>query len=247
MHSLSHFAPIPKSAVRYRDADIVIADKPAGLLVHRSPVDRHAHEFLLQRLRDDVGARLYPVHRLDRPTSGIMVFACHPEAARFLAAQFESGAVQKTYLALVRGWPQSQRIDYPLQTLDAVTAKKSGEHQEAQSRLRLIARYELPIAHARHPASRYALVALAPETGRRHQLRRHLKHVFHPIIGDTSYGDLKQNRAFAEWCGASRLWLHAASLSFVHPDGRRVRFRAPADETWQNVFHKIAKYSYFLP
>lgn len=246
MHSLSHFAPIPKSAVIYRDHDILVACKPAGLLVHRSPVDRHAHDFFLQRLRDEVGAWLYPVHRLDRPTSGIMVFACHPGAARFLGMQFEAGQVQKTYLALVRGWPQSQHIDYPLQTLDALTAKKCGEHQEAHSRLRLLARHELPIANARHATSRYALVALRPETGRRHQLRRHMKHIFHPIIGDTSYGDLRQNRAFAAWCGVNRLWLHASGLAFVHPAGGFMRFRVPADETWQNVFHKMTKNRIYL-
>lgn len=251
MHSLSHFAAIPKSAppaaVLYRDADIVIAAKPAGLLVHRSPVDRHAHEFLLQRLRDEVGARLYPVHRLDRPTSGIMVFATHPDAARFLAAQFAQGTVGKTYLALVRGWPQSQIIDYPLQALDAVTARKNGAAQDALSRVRLLARYELPLANARHPTSRYALVALAPDSGRRHQLRRHLKHIFHPILGDSSYGDLHHNRAFAAWSGVQRLWLHAASLAFVHPGGQRMRFRAMPDGEWQNVLHKIRENSRFLP
>lgn len=249
MHSLSHFAAIQKSpiAVIHEDDTMVVVSKPAGMLVHRSPVDRHAHEFLLQRLRDQLGRRVYPVHRLDRPTSGIMVLACDRQAAGMLGRQFETGQVRKTYLALVRGWPQSQYIDYPLHTLDAVTAKKSGAHQQAQSRLRILARHELPIANARHATSRYALVALRPETGRRHQLRRHMKHIFHPIIGDTSYGDLKQNRAFAAWCGVNRLWLHAASLALRHPDGSQCRYHAPADRQWQEILHNMDKYNHILP
>ncbi|MDO5090910.1 MAG: pseudouridine synthase [Cardiobacteriaceae bacterium] len=250
MHSLSHFADIPKSpaiAVIHEDDALAVVAKPPGLLVHRSPVDRRAHDFLLQRLRDQLGMRLYPVHRLDRPTSGIMLFAKTPAAARFLAAQFEGGTVRKTYLALARGWPQSQRIDYPLPTLDAVTAKKSGAAQAARSRVRLIARYELPLANVRHPTSRYALVALAPDSGRRHQLRRHLKHIFHPILGDSSYGDLRHNRAFAAWSGVQRLWLHAASLAFVHPDGQRVQHRAAPDKEWQDILYKMQENRYFLP
>ena len=249
MHSLSHFAPIqkPPVAIIHQDEALIVVNKPAGLLVHRSPVDRHAHAFLLQTLRDQIGQRLYPVHRLDRPTSGIMVFACNAQAARQLATQFENQQVRKTYLALVRGWPASQGIDYPLQTLDALTAKKSGAAQAAHSRLRLLRRYELPLANSRYPSSRYSLVALRPESGRRHQLRRHLKHIFHPILGDTTYGDLKQNRAFAAYCGVNRLWLHAYALTLRHPDGQIRHYRAAPDGEWQSVFHVLSENSYFLP
>lgn len=226
--------------ILYRDDDLIAVHKPAGWLVHRSPVDRHAHEFLLQSLRDQIGQHLYPVHRLDRPTSGLMLFACHADAARALALQFETRRVQKTYLALTRGWTANQTIDYPLQTLDAVTGKKSGAAQAAQSRVRTLARYELPIANARHATTRISLVALRPESGRRHQLRRHLKHIFHPILGDTTYGDLKHNRAFAAYIGANRLWLHAYSLALRHPNGQWRRFCAPPDATWQQVLNDIA-------
>lgn len=229
--------------ILHRDNDLVAVHKPAGLLVHRSPVDRHAHEFLLQQLRDSLGQRLYPVHRLDRPTSGLIILACHPQAARILAAQFEQRQVRKTYVALVRGWVGSQTIDYPLQTLDAASAEKSGAAQEAQSRVRQLARYELPIANSRHPTTRVSLAALRPHTGRRHQLRRHLKHISHPILGDTAYGDLRQNRAFAAWGGVNRLWLHALSLTFRHPDGRICRYRAPLEDHWREILHNMAAQS----
>lgn len=223
----------------YRDDDLIAVHKPAGWLVHRSPVDRHAHEFLLQSLRDQLGQRLYPVHRLDRPTSGLILFACHSDAARALAQQFETQRVQKTYLALTRGWTANQTINYPLQTLDAVTGKKSGAAQAAQSRVRTLARYELPIANACHATTRISLVALRPESGRRHQLRRHLKHIFHPILGDTTYGDLKHNRALAAYLGANRLWLHAYALTFRHPQGPRLHLRAPLDDAWQGILSTL--------
>ena len=231
----------------YRDDAIVIADKPAGLLVHRSPVDKHAHDFLLQRLREQCGQRLYPVHRLDRPTSGIILFACDADSARFLARQFENGDVQKTYLAVVRGWASSQQLDYPLRVLDDVSAKAQSASQSAHSHIRLLARYELPIAHSRHATSRYSLVALRPYTGRRHQLRRHMKHLFHPIIGDSSYGDLRQNRAFADFCGVHRLLLQAKRLRFTHPDGSVREYGAEADEELVKLSHILEKYRVFLP
>lgn len=231
----------------YQDADVLVVDKPAGLLVHRSPVDSHAQAFLLQQLREQTGQWLYPVHRLDRPTSGIIVFACHPAAAHCLGAQFATEQVRKTYLALVRGWAISGLIDYPLRTLDGVTGKAQTAVQAAQSRVRLLMRYELPIAHSRHATSRVSLLALRPHTGRRHQLRRHLKHVFHPIVGDSTYGDLKQNRAFAAFTGVQRLLLHAQSLAFVHPDGTRRYYRSAGEVGFAVLLQKIDKYRVFLP
>lgn len=209
--------------ILYRDEHIVAVHKPSGLLVHRSPIDRHETRFALQEARDLLGRRVYPVHRLDKPTSGILLFALDSGSARGMVNAFASGCVAKTYLAVVRGMmPEEGVINHPLAeepdrlaSAGLVSAKK--EPQSAVTAYRRLAEVELPVAVGRYPSSRYSLVALFPRTGRRHQLRRHLKHLFHPIIGDTKYGEGRHNRFFREELHTVRLLLHAAELTIPHP------------------------------
>jgi len=198
--------------------------------VHRTALDHRATEFAVQRLRDQLGRPVFPAHRLDRATSGVLLFALEREAHARLAAAFEAGAVEKRYLAIVRGWPPAElEIDHPLSRRDEDAGSGApGPARAALTRLTLLATTELPLRVDRYPTSRYALVALEPRTGRRHQLRRHLRHVHHPIIGDTTYGQGRHNRVFRERYGCARLLLHACSVRLAHPlSGAPLEIRAP--------------------
>ncbi len=208
--------------VIYRDPWLVAVHKPAGLLVHRSPIDRQETRFALQITRDALGQRVYPVHRLDKATSGLLLFALDPQSARKLAAQFARREIRKSYLALVRGWPPEQGcIDRPLRYQpDAMgDADRGGAPplQPALTRFRCRGRAVLDRPLARFPQQRYALLELQPETGRKHQIRRHLNHVSHPVIGDVNHGDRHHNHLFWSWRGYHRLYLAATSLRFSHP------------------------------
>ncbi|MEW6981972.1 tRNA pseudouridine(65) synthase TruC [Colwelliaceae bacterium 6471] len=212
----------PVLTILYQDEYLVIVDKPSGLLVHRSMIDKHETLFALQLVRDQVGQYVYPVHRLDKPTSGVLLMALSPEIAAIMSEQFMTGLVNKTYLALVRGHTSAQgHIDYPLkEVLDKMTDKKARQDKPAQqavTQYKTLLNCELPMAVGRYNTSRYSLVSLKPETGRKHQLRRHMKHIFHPIVGDTTYGDGKHNTMFRECFSLNRLVLVAKSLSFIHP------------------------------
>ena len=139
--------------ILYRDEHLVAVHKPAGLLVHRSPIDRHETRFALQLLRDQLGRRVYPVHRLDKPTSGVLLFGLTPEAARTMASSFADGAVRKTYLAVVRGVPEQEgTIDHSLREepdrLDYPISQERGA-QPAVTDYRRLASVELPCAVGR--------------------------------------------------------------------------------------------------
>jgi tRNA pseudouridine65 synthase len=211
--------------------------KPSGLLVHRTALASRATAFAVQRLRDQLGRPVYPAHRLDRATSGVLLFALEPAVHARLAAAFEAGAVEKRYLAVVRGWPaQELTVDRALSRIDEDAGDATGPPRPARTRLVRLATAELPVRVDRYPTSRYALVALEPLTGRRHQLRRHMKHIGHPIVGDTSYGQGRHNRLFRERFGASRLLLHALSLSLAHPlSGERLTIHAPPPPDFEAV------------
>lgn len=219
--------------ILYRDEHIVVIDKPPGLLVHRSEIDRHETRFAIQILRDQIGQRVWPAHRLDRGTSGVLLFALNSATASRLGQQFEKGSVDKRYWAIVRGFPAKHgSIDHPLsRQRDAYEFQGeaiSTEAQEALTRFRKLAEVELPVAVDRYPSSRYALLELEPVTGRRHQIRRHLKHISHPIIGDATYGKGRHNRFFAEQLGCQRLLLACVQLVFDHPvSGARLPIKAP--------------------
>lgn len=194
------------------DAHIVVAAKPSGLLVHRGWDDDD--DVAMFRVRDAIGERVHPLHRLDRGTSGALVFARSPEVAAALAKDFERGAIDKRYLALVRGEPpEGGVIDHPV---------PKGEGKE---RVPAITRFAKV---ARSSVERASLVLAAPETGRLHQIRRHLRHLGHPLIGDVNYGSGELNRHYRERYGLHRLALHAARVTFTHPvTGARVEVVAP--------------------
>ncbi len=213
---------VPLLTILYQDEYLVAIDKPAGMLVHRSFLDKHETVFVLQTLRNQLGQHVFPVHRLDRPTSGVLVFALSAEIARLLTEQQQQQGWQKMYLAVVRGHlKEALLLDYPLkEQLDAIADKKARQDkvaQPAQTRIWPLAHAELPVAVGRYSTARFSLVALQPLTGRKHQLRRHLAHLRHPIIGDTTHGDGKQNAGCRQHLGISRLLLIAKQLQFSHP------------------------------
>lgn len=197
--------------VLYSDDALVAVHKPSGMAVHRSRRVGNVPA-MVQALRDTIGRHVYPVHRLDRQTSGVMVFAVTPAAARGLCEQFREQRVRKTYLAVVRGWPQaSGLVDHALPSADG------NRRLSAVTAYRCLACVELPIPCGPYASSRYALTELHPQSGRQHQLRRHLKHISHPIVGDTQYGDGRHNRLFREQFGVRRLLLQAIRLELRHP------------------------------
>ncbi len=206
----------------WQDDSLVVINKPAGLLVHRSPIDRHETRFALQLLRDQLGQRVYPVHRLDKPTSGLLLFGLDPGAARLSAQQFERREVAKTYLAVCRGYcPERVEVDHALRDKADPLADRPrpGEvpARKAHTLVRRLATVELPVAVDRYPRSRYSLAELQPLTGRRHQLRRHMKHLGHPLIGDAKYGKGVHNRYFRDQLGCGRLLLACVGLRLRHP------------------------------
>lgn len=224
---------MPELEIVYRDDTLVAIHKPSGLLTHRSELDRHETRFALQMVRDQIGQRVWATHRLDKGTSGILLFALNTETARLVGQAFESGRVDKTYLAIVRGHPpEAGLIDHPLSRrqddYERFTPDATRPDQPATTRFRRLATTELPYAVDRYPTSRYALVELEPLTGRRHQLRRHLKHIAHPIIGDATFGKGRHNRFFTEHFGSNRLLLACTSLRLAHPaDGSPLEMTTP--------------------
>ena len=229
--------------ILHRDEQLIAIDKPAGLLVHRSGIDRHETRFAVQLLRDQIGARVQPVHRLDKGTSGVLLFAFDAETTRRMSAQFERNEVAKTYLAIVRGWPpESGSVTHALSRThdDFGHALTAAEPQPARTDFRRLATVELACAVDRHPTSRYALVELAPRTGRRHQLRRHMKHIAHPIVGDATHGKGVHNRFFQREFGCHRLLLACVALEFRHPStGEKVAIRAPLGDCFAAVCERL--------
>ncbi|GMQ27407.1 pseudouridine synthase [Algoriphagus confluentis] len=204
--------------ILFEDENLVIIDKPAGLLVHRTRQAFGEEENALIQLRDQIGSWVAPVHRLDRATSGVLLFAKNEEILPQLKAKFMEREVQKTYLTIVRGIPKENEglIDHPLES------ERSKKLQEAQTKYKIIAEAEIPFnSTGRYPTSRYSLLEVELLTGRTHQIRRHLAHIRHYIIGDKKHGDNKQNIFFERQFGLQNLLLHAEKLSFSHPISAR--------------------------
>jgi tRNA pseudouridine65 synthase len=221
--------------ILYLDDYLAIVHKPAGWLVHRTPLDKGETRFVLQTLRDQIGRHVWPVHRLDKGTSGVLVFALNAEVARTLAQAFETGeGLHKTYRAIVRGWPlTSGLVDHALKRMPDDMRSEREAIQAAQTRYLTLKRGELPIAQGDFATLRWAEVQLQPLTGRRHQLRRHMKHMAHPIIGDATHGKGPLNRLVAEHLGLQRLWLHALRLDLRHPVIEQVlTIDAPCGPEW---------------
>ncbi len=229
--------------ILYQDEHLVAINKPSGLLVHKSPIDKHETRFALQEVRNQIGQYVYPIHRLDKPTSGVLLFALSKEVAQIMADAFRANEVKKEYLAIVRGYTEERAtVDYPLkQMLDTKEEKRLGitkEEQDAQTSYERLGTIELPFPVSRYPVARYSLVRLKPLTGRKHQLRRHMKHIFHPIVGDTKHGRGEHNKLFREKFDMHRLLLHAHMTRFEHPVSKEpIEIHAPFD----NVFIKLFK------
>lgn len=211
--------------VLHCDDALAVVDKPAGLMVHDSALARGESDFAADRLREQFARPVFLVHRLDRATSGCLLLAFDREAASALGRTLMSQAFEKTYWAICRGWPEAEFVvDHPL---DGGPGKP--EKKPAVTAFRTLATCELDQPSAGFPTSRYAWVEATPRTGRFRQIRRHLKHVSHHLIGDTSHGDGRHNRAF-RMRGIHRMLLHARSLAFPHPaTGAMLRVQAPVD------------------
>jgi tRNA pseudouridine65 synthase len=200
--------------ILFEDENLIIIDKPAGLLVHRTRQAFGEDENALTMLRDQIGSWVAPVHRLDRATSGALLFAKNDVILPALKAKFMDRTVEKTYYAIVRGIPaiKEDLIDHPL------TSERSSKLQEAQTRYKVIAESEIPYnSTGRYPTSRYSLLEVDLLTGRTHQIRRHLAHIRHYIIGDKKHGDNRQNIFFEKQFGLVNLLLHSKEMSFQHP------------------------------
>ena len=229
-------AVMDPQAILYRDDDLMAVNKPAGVPVHGSRILADQPETVLALLRAHIGRMVYTVHRLDRPVSGALVLALNRPVQAELGHEFEHRRARKSYLAVLRGWPDSSGvISHAMQPpRDERTA--GSQAREAVTCYERIARVEIQQAVHPYPTSRYSLVALYPETGRRHQLRRHMKHISHHIIGDTTYGRGEHNRLFREKFSCTRLLLHAWSLEIHHPaGGELLRFQAPLGNAFSAI------------
>lgn len=226
--SVSLPQPLP---LLYQSSDLVAINKPHGLLVHRSPIASDASEFAVQLLRDQLGQRVYPVHRLDRKTGGVLLFALNEAMNSAMQMLFAEASVQKTYIAIVRGYtPDEQRIDYALRN------DETGVFQDAITHLKTLLRTEIPLPFGKHATSRYSLVELRPTTGRMHQLRKHMAHILHPIIGDRPHGCNKQNKLFNERFEMNTMLLHAQRIEFDHPvTSKRIVIMAPCQTEFERM------------
>ena len=220
---MSDSSPLP---VLYSDESLAVVDKPAGLMVHDSALARGETDFAADRLREQFGKPIFLVHRLDRATSGCLLLAFDRETASALGKTLMSREVEKDYWAVCRGWPAERDflIDHPLDGGPGKPQKKP-----AQTAFEVLATCELPLPSAGFDTSRYAWLRASPLTGRFRQIRRHLKHQFHHLVGDSSHGDGRHNRNF-RMLGIHRMLLHARRLAFVHPHtGQRIEAVAPPD------------------
>ncbi|HCG6850559.1 TPA: tRNA pseudouridine(65) synthase TruC [Vibrio parahaemolyticus] len=237
-------APVELEIV-YQDEYFVAVNKPAGMLVHRSWLDKHETQFVMQTLRDQIGQHVFPLHRLDRPTSGVLVFALSSEVASQVMPMFAEHKMEKTYHAIVRGWIEEEGVlDYALKVeLDKIADKFASQEKEAQEAVtayKPLTKVEVPYSTGKFPTTRYCLMEMKPKTGRKHQLRRHMAHLRHPIVGDTSHGDGKHNKLFRNEFDSHRLLLHASELRFVHPfTNEELVMKASIDDTWQQLFTRF--------
>ena len=237
--------PLTTEDILYRDEWIVAVNKPAGMLTHPSWIDKDADENAMHALRDLIGQWVYPIHRLDRPTSGVLLFALNSEIAKKLAEEFSSRQAEKTYYALVRGFTKEHEIiDYPLKDLwDKMTDKEKSKNNPAREAITeywRIGTTELNIPVRPHPTSRYSLLKVVPHTGRNRQIRRHMKHIFHHLIGDHQYGDGFHNRMLSENFALNRLMLHAVSLKITHPKTcGEILLEAPLPKDFNDIITRI--------
>ena len=212
--------------ILYQDEYLVAINKPSGLLVHKSFYARDAKVYAIQELRNQIGGQhVHPIHRLDRKTSGVLLFALDKETLKVMNDRFATREVEKKYLAILRGWsPEEMTIDYDLTNDDGVK-------QNAITYFKRLQTAEIDLEYNNHPTSRYCLVEAMPETGRMHQLRKHFRHIFHPILGSRPHGCNKQNKLWLETYGLKGMMLHAHRLTFNHPiTNERISLDAKVNE-----------------
>ncbi len=197
--------------ILYKDDHFIVVNKPQNIPVHRSPMVMNHDQFLIELVQKQIGKQLYPVHRLDSKTSGVLIIALEPRIARLFQEQFKAREVNKSYRAIVRG-----HINQPI-TIDYDLVDPKGKVQEAVTEIYPLSLSEIPLPFGKHPTSRYSLIEAKPLTGRYHQIRKHLKHIFHPIIGDRPHGCNKQNRLFKAKWNMNDMLLHAHKVNCNHP------------------------------
>lgn len=226
----------------YEDEHLVVIQKPPGILVHRTRLSEDT-VFVVQLLRDQLGQRVYPVHRLDRATSGVLVLAKSADGARLLGEQMMDKTVDKKYLAIVRGWtPVSGTIDYALADPETGKGLLPAITHFTQLGTAVI---DAPIG-LRYTTARFSLVEVALETGRRHQIRKHFSHLRYPIIGDRRHGDVKQNAYFRNVFGLERMFLHAHLLSCMHPFTKMpLHVAAPLDDAFMQALEVTQLTTYY--
>ena len=240
------FAPLE---IVHQDEWLVAINKPAGLLVHRSRIDVRATEFALQQLRDQIQQPVFPVHRIDRPTSGVLLFALDRSIAAAVSKQFEQRTVEKSYHAIVRGFlaEDGRWNEALIEKHDRIVDRKAKKNKDAQSAttlFRSLRQWEVPFSAGKYPSSRYSLALIHPLMGRKHQIRRHFNHMAHPIIGDTTFGDRRHNRLFAEQLGCRRLLLAATELKLDHPvAGSRISITAGIGTAFEEAITRLNEFN----
>jgi len=244
---------MPLEILHLDDACVAI-NKPAGLLVHSTRIAAQVSQNAVRQLTKQLKTPVYPAHRLDRPTSGVLVFGLTPEMARALTEGFADRAVDKQYLAIVRGFtPDCGAIEKPLDDVYLREALMNAADDADDDSLPLdlpttacrtnyhtLATTEVPYSAGKYPTSRYSLVQAVPVTGRTHQIRRHFKHIRHPILGDGRYGDHRHNHLARDQFGIKRLLLVARNLSFTHPvSGERIVITAPVGDAFDRALQGL--------
>jgi tRNA pseudouridine65 synthase len=223
--------------ILYQDDSLIAVNKPAGLAVHRSKMVGNAEEFLIDLLREQIDDSVYLAHRLDRATSGVLLIARNKGIAAALGEQFMGREVRKQYLVVVRGWPDPPEdlIDYPLPG-----SRETGPRREARTRYRQLATIEVPIELGRYPQQRYAMLLAEPESGRFRQIRKHLAHIHHPVIGDCQHGRGDHNRLYKQYFGCHRMLLHAWRVHFRHPlTSAPMMIEAPLDAAYLDLLARF--------
>ena len=221
--------------ILFQDDDLIAINKPHGLLVHRTKIANDATEFALQMVRDLIGQRVFPVHRLDRKTSGILLFAKSNKTLKTISKLFAERQVNKSYLAIIRGFAEAKgMVDYPL--------TEGNTTQEAITAYKVLKQFELDLPYGKFDTTRYSLVEIKPETGRFHQIRKHFAHLRHPIIGDRPHGCNKQNKLWKDKFNMTTMLLHASSLEFNYPDNTPVQIEAEISSEFERVL-EILKFT----
>lgn len=238
---------MPYLDILYQDDYLIAVNKPSGLLVHPSWIAPKKTPNLVYSLKRYFrGAPVYTVHRLDRATSGVILFAKDKETAKKFNQIFSEHKIEKTYLCVTRGYtPQAGIIDYALKPIfdkktDHPDSDKDKPPKEAVSEYRRLGIVELPIPISRYPCARYSLVEVKPKTGRKHQIRRHMKHILHPLVGDTKHGEGRHNRLFREHFDCHRMLLMATEVKFEHPvTGENMVITAPVSKSVSELFNQL--------